>query len=321
MENVEIIEPYDLDFKKNKVIDKAFLSAFKIIISRVVISEDIKKINLNNLNEVKPMIDSFSIIDEKFMDNNYSAKFDILFDKKKIIQFLNSKGVISSSPIKKKILLIPIFINLTNNELLMFEENQFYNNWNKNISKADLINYSLPNEDLQDFNIIKKNLINIENYDFNEILKKYNNSNYIICIVFQDINKLKVLSKINFDEKISLVNSEYIISDKKNESFNKTITNLKIVYENYWKKVNEINTSIKLSLTVSLNSKNIELINKFENELNNSDLVYKFDIEKIDNFNTFYKIIYNSSPDKFINNFENKEFKLDISNKIWKIYE
>ena len=38
VEKVEIIEPYDLDFKKEIVIDKAFKSAFEILISRIILS-------------------------------------------------------------------------------------------------------------------------------------------------------------------------------------------------------------------------------------------------------------------------------------------
>ena len=38
--------------------------------------------------------------------------------------------------------------------------------------------------------------------------------------------------------------------------------------------MNQINTSIKLSLTVSLNSKDFNLIKKFENVLNKSELIY-----------------------------------------------
>ena len=81
--------------------------------------------------------------------------------------------------------------------------------------------------------------------------------------------------------------------------------------------MNEINTSIKLPLTVSLDSKKIKLINRFEQELNLSDLVYDYNIESINSYNTIYKIIYNGSPDKFLSKFKNKKFNIDISNKVW----
>ena len=60
----------------------------------------------------------------------------------------------------------------------------------------------LPSEDLEDYSIIKKNLDNIENYNFEKLLSKYNND-FIVSIFFQNNNNLNVLSKINFNSKIN----------------------------------------------------------------------------------------------------------------------
>jgi len=61
IKNIDIIEPYDLNFKKDKVVDRAFIEAFKIIISKVLISENLKKINNYDLEAIRTMIKSFSI--------------------------------------------------------------------------------------------------------------------------------------------------------------------------------------------------------------------------------------------------------------------
>ena len=102
VENIEIKEPYNTNFKKTKVIDKAFDSAFKLLLSKIVSSDDYDRVNINNLNIIRPMVNSFSIVDEQFINNQYSAKFDVLFEKKKILNFLNNKNIISSIPKEKK---------------------------------------------------------------------------------------------------------------------------------------------------------------------------------------------------------------------------
>ena len=89
VEKVEIIEPYDLDFKKEIVIDKAFKSAFEILISRIINSDNIKSIDFNNIDEIRAMVDSFLIQNEKFIGNNYIAEFNILFNRKDILTFLD----------------------------------------------------------------------------------------------------------------------------------------------------------------------------------------------------------------------------------------
>ena len=99
----------------------------------------------------------------------------------------------------------------------------------------------------------------------------------------------------------------------------KVINNLKVIFENEWKKVNRINLSIKLPLKVSIKSKNIDLINRFETALNNSEFTFDYQIDKITSEATVYKIIYNNTPDKFLLNFQDLNFKIDTSNEIWSI--
>ena len=86
-------------------------------------------------------------------------------------------------------------------------------------------------------------------------------------------------------------------------------------------KENLINISIKLPLTILIDSKNLKLIKRFEQELNSSDLVYNYHVESITNNETIYKIIYNSTPKKFIKNFEDRNFQIDYNNEIWLINE
>ena len=319
VENIEIIEPYDLNFKKSGVTDQAFLKAFDILLSKILLSKDNFIFNKNDLNLIKPMIESFSITDEKFIENKYHATFNVLFEKKEILKFLSTRNIVSSIPENKKIFFIPIFIDLSKDELLMFNENIFYSNWNREKKMFYLLEYFLPTEDLEDFNIINKQKINIENYDFKEILKKYDMNDYIISIFFKDDKNLKILSKINFNSvKPTVISNIYDLNilENKNQII---INNLKLNFEDEWKKNNQINTSIKLNLTIAVKSNNIELINRFEDELIKSDLVYDFYIEKINNKNSIYKIVYNNSPDKFLKNFREKNFDVDISNEVWLI--
>ena len=219
----------------------------------------------------------------------------------------------------KKIIFLPIIINLNSNDLSIFLNNKFYSNWNKFLDQSELLTYMLPSEDLEDYSIIKKNLENIENYNFEKLLSKYNND-YVVAIFFHDKNNLNVLSKINFNDKLTISNSEFTNINPENiEKILGVIKKLKINYEDSWKKENLINISIKLPLTISIDSKNLKLLKRFEQELNSSDLVYNYYVETITNNETIYKIIYNSTPKKFIKNFEDRNFQIDYNNEIWLI--
>ena len=58
---------------------------------------------------------------------------------------------------------------------------------------------------------------------------------------------------------------------------------------------------------------------KLENTLLKLDFVSEFTIEKFNNKEIIYKIIFNSSPDKFLENMIMSDLMIDTSNKIWKL--
>ena len=66
--NIEISEPFEINFDKNKVIDKGFRRAFVELMLQITTSTDQQKVNKIRLNELKEMIESFSIKEEKFIN-------------------------------------------------------------------------------------------------------------------------------------------------------------------------------------------------------------------------------------------------------------
>jgi len=314
---IEVSEPYDADFDKSKVVDKAFILAFKELIQKTTKSENISILLKTRIREIKKLVDSFEIINENFVDNKYSAKFNVFFDKKKFLKFFELHNVFSSIPLNKKIFFLPVVIDLTKNQISLFSENKFYLLWNKEKKKHYLIEYILPNEDLDDLVIIKKNFNNIEDYDFKEIQSKYDLVDFIILIVFNDKKKIKTLSKINLNNKLFISRNEFE-SDNGIELDN-VINKLKKDYEDHWKSLNIINSSIKLNIKVSIDSKKTKLANNFEENLRKLDLVPHFKIDKFSNNKIIYKIIYNGTPDKFLSELKLKGFQINKSKEIWYI--
>ncbi len=91
----------------------------------------------------------------------------------------------------------------------------------------------------------------------------------------------------------------------------------KILFEDYWKLKNIINTSIKLDLTISVDNSNIIKIDQFEETLSNIELVNNFNIFKFDNKKNIYKIIFNGTRDQFLDVMEESNYFFEIKNKIW----
>ncbi|MDC1077551.1 hypothetical protein OAQ25_04250 [Candidatus Pelagibacter sp.] len=315
--DIEISAPFEINFDKNNIIDEGFLQAFDRLVLSTVQTKDQNKLNKVSLGLIKGMIETFSIKEEKFIDEVYYLSLNVSFNKKKVLNLMERKNIFPSLPVKKNIFFLPIIVDNNKDEISIFSENYIFNNWNSNNQKYHLLRYILPTEDLEDFNLIKKNSKYLESYSFNEIIKKYNLDEYIISIIFKENNLVKVLNKINFNQEEDIKNTSFQNLDiDNNQDADKLVKNLKTIYENYWKSKNEINTSVKISLTISVNNNNTE-IKKFEEILDNMDMVYDFYIYKLNNKNSFYKIIYNGLPDHFLKVMKNKRYEFDIQDQIW----
>ena len=318
--DIEISTPFEINLNKNEIIDKGFIQAFNQLILSITQTKDQKKLQNISINIIKGMIETFSIEQEKFIDDIYHVTLNVSFDKKSVFNLLESKNIFPSLPIKKNIFFIPIILDENKDEILMFSESFLFNNWNVNNKKYHLLNYILPTEDIEDLNLIKNNFKNLENYDFEEIIKKYNLEDHIIMIVFKNNKELRVLNKINFNGKMDLKNLKFqnfnIGSKNKVEELTE---NLKSIYENYWKLKNEINTSVKLSLIVSIDNNDNSKISKFEKILSDIDLIYNFHIFKFDNKKNIYKIIFNGSPDYFLNIMKDKNYEFNTKNQVWSL--
>jgi hypothetical protein len=318
--DIEISSPFELNFKKSTVIDEGFQISFSNLVSMVTTSGDKNKVKNITIKEIKSMIDSFTISDEKFINNEYFAKLETRFNKRKILKFLEKKNVFPSIPIRNKVLLVPILVDTKTNNTYLFNNNIFYDRWNDVKKNYQLLDYLLPSEDLEDLNKLQEMSDSVETYDFINLITKYDLKDYIISIIFKNEDEVKILSKINLNNSLRIKNQKYSKIDLTNEKdFNMILENIKDLYEDEWKKNNEINTSIKLPLTISINSKDYKKIINLEEMLVNIDLISNFYILNFNNQNTQYRILYNGSPKTFLNDMVNGNFDLVMENNIWTV--
>ena len=318
IDEIEITEKLENDFNKESLINKGFVKAFNKLIRKLVQSKDLNKIEDIKLNEIKSMIETFSIKEEKFINKTYNLNLGVSFNKKYVLNYLDSKNIFPSLIIEEKFLFIPILLDQTNNDILVYSNNPLYDNWEYKNDRDYLIEYVLPTEDLEDLNLIREHYLEIENYNFEKIIEKYYIGNSIVAIFFKNKDEIKVLSKIKIKKKKVIKNNSFKnINLNNNKDLNKLIYSLKIIYEDFWKKNNLINTSIKLPIMIRIDNKNFDLTLKFEETLKKIDLINNFSISKFNKDYIFYELIFNGTPKNFINIMKNQNFNFDTQNKIW----
>ena len=92
---------------------------------------------------------------------------------------------------------------------------------------------------------------------------------------------------------------------------------MKIVYEDYWKNYNQINTSIKLPISIKAKTSNNQKITDFEKAMEDMDLIYDFTIQKYDKNYIYYRVIFNGTPNNFLKFMRNNNFNFDTQKSNW----
>ena len=107
IKDIDITRPFEINFNKNEVIDEGFRKAYDQLLSLILNSSDQKKINQIKLNEIKGMIETFTIKEEKFIDELYYVNLGVSFNKKKVFDYLEDKNIFPSIPEKKRFFIYP----------------------------------------------------------------------------------------------------------------------------------------------------------------------------------------------------------------------
>ena len=148
VDKVEVNGTIDLNFSREKYINKAFLESFRLLTSKILVSRDLDKVSNIKLKKIKSLINSFQIIDEIYISNEYKLILRISYSDDKIKKFLRQKNISFSQPKKISAIFFPILI--INDEIKNFDENFFYSNWNSVQIENESINcdYSKPRKNL-----------------------------------------------------------------------------------------------------------------------------------------------------------------------------
>jgi len=86
--NVAVKGNIDLNFSREKYINKAFSNSFEILMNKILLSRDFTKVNNIKLKQIKSLINSFQILEESYRKDEYKAtwfKYDqsVMFNKLK----------------------------------------------------------------------------------------------------------------------------------------------------------------------------------------------------------------------------------------------
>ena len=312
--NVEISK--EISTNKEKLANQAFKKGFKELINRLLLEEDYKKISTTNLDQIKKLISYYQIKNKEKEENN-SVRFNIFFDKEKIHNFFYQKNILYSDIINTDMIIFPLLVS--DKQYFIYTKNYFYENWNKEISE-DLIQYTLPNENIESIQKIKQNRENIHKIDVEDFFKEYNLENmaFITIQINQDI--AKIFLNTNIAEK-KLIKNLLITSQNLNQTefSNKIISEIKKEIRDLIKSQNliDVRTPSFLNAMIKLNNKS-NLV-EFNNRLKRVDLIDNFYVQQLNKDYVLVKIKYLGKINKIIKKLKDQNIDLSMKAGQWQI--
>ena len=305
------------NISSNQLANQAIEKAFNQLVKRILLKEDIQKLsNLNFLN-IRELVTYYNISESSEKEIN-KVNFSVTFDKDKIHNLLYKRGILYSDITDKEFFILPIL--LRKNEIFIFSNNFFYDNWNK-IEKDELVEFILPLENIEIIQNITRYKNNLLELEINSLFREYEKKNAAIILIEEsDKKEEKVYLKARIEEKII---SKSLKIKKKN--FEKKKFNEKIIYEiknemiNLVKSQNLIDISTPSFLNVKMNLDKKTNLVKLNSRISNVDLIENIYVQEFNKDYVNLKIKYLGKLEKIINQLKNENINLRLINDQWLI--
>ena len=308
--NIEINKENSVN--KEILVNKAFSKGFDKLINRLLLEKDYKNLENTNLKQIKELISHYQLID---LDKEKKIKFNIFFDKDRIHNFFFKKNILYSDVINTEVLIFPLLI--IDNENFIYSKNYFVNNWN-NKNLIDLIEYTLPIENIESIQKIEKFKENIFNVEVSEFFKEYNNDNMVFVTIEINNSSAKIFLNTKIQgksiKKILKINNTNLSKEKFN---NKIIIEVKNLIKDLIKSQNLIDVKTPSFLNVEIELKNKTNLVEFNNRIKKIDLISNYYVRQLNKDYALVKIKYLGKINKIIKKLNDQKMDLKLVNGKW----
>ena len=324
LSNTNIFDVNNIEIEKkgkttnNLLANQAIKKGFKELIKKILLKEDREKLKKLEFLEIKELVKYYQVLNKNDDSNVEKINYNISFDKDKIHDLFYKVGISYSEVTNKELFILPILKK--KNKIFVYNNNFFYNNWNK-INNTDLIEFIIPLENIeiiQNVNTNKKNLLNLE---LKSLFTEYKDKNLALVLI-EDNNSKK--EKIYFKTKILGKNIVKNISIKRlnlndEEFYQKIIAEIKNEIINLVKSQNliDVRTPSFLNAQLKINKKNnlVEL----KSRIKKIDLIDNVYVQEFNNEIVYLKLRYLGKIDKIIRQLENQKITLKLVDDTWSI--
>ena len=301
----------------NKALSElAIKKGFNELISKILLNQDIHKLSDLNFSTINQLVKYYQFKNIPEKQNDKLLNFNISFDKKKIHDLFYKKGILYSEVTDKELYILPILIK--ENEIFIFSNNYFYENWNK-IQNNELIEFILPIENIEIIKNINENKNNLMNLNITKIFQEYANKNLALILIEDSKNSSENIYIKTIIQEKNISKNLKIEKQKLNtvEFYTKIILETKKELYNLIKSNNliDIRTPAFLNTKLDLNKKsNLVKLNESVKNIESIENIY------VQEFNKDYmnlRIKYLGNLNKLIKELKKVNINLQLINDQW----
>ena len=299
----------------NELADKAIKKAFNKLLKKILLKDDIIKISNLSFSDIKDLVTYYNVSKDSEINKN-EVSFSVTFDRDKIHNLFYQNEILYSEVVDKEFYIIPILIR--ENNIFIFSNNFFYENWNK-FNDDSLIEFILPSESIEIIQYINQSRDNLLDLKINSLLQEHPNKNASIVLIENNKDgKIKVFFKARIQNKIISKSLNVKKNDlSKTESMEKIIIEIKEDLINLVKSKNliDIRTPSFLNVRFILNKNdNLFLLNS---RLRNIDLIENIFIQDFNKDYVYLKIKYLGKLERIIHQLNKEKISLKLINDQW----
>ena len=302
---------------KEELINIAFKKGFDQLNSKILLEEDFSKIKNISLRNIKNLVSHYQIIKNKDDDNQTFALINLYFKRDKMYNFYSQNNIKYSDVSGKTLKILPVL--LLNDEIFIYDNNFFYENWIENIKekKNENIEYVFPIENLETIEAIKKNQDNLEIVNLDNIFDKDIEKDNLLIIINYDKQKTKFFLKGTISSKKIIKNFTYENKKVKKIEYVNILEFLKKEILELVKSQNIIDVGAPSFLNINLSLKNQNDLFLFQNILSGVDLIENFKVRQFNNRFANINIKYYGKINKIREKLIEKGLDIKFNNNEW----
>ena len=317
VDNITVVGKMNSNNYREKYLQVAFKKSFENLTNNILKKKDQKKLLSTDLKTIKSLIENYQIIQEEILDDIYTIKVSMTFNRDLVNQFFRKKNITYSEVTKLELLVFPILI--LDSELQVFSQNKFFKEWNEQ-KDFENINFILPVENVDDIEFIKNNLQFLEEIDLSALVDNYEIKNNAILILRHDERELNVFFKIDFKGVEKAARAKFTVEDLTNKEVRADIIkNLKININDFWKGEHSIDISLPSYLTFKIKTEKPETLKNVIKRITKINLIDSYIVRELSKNSAKINIKYFGKIKNLQDELTDNGFEFKILHNEWNL--